>query len=195
MASKGLVGSALASLTMIAHAPAADDRGNELVDRARAGDLAAFESLYRAEAGRIHALCLRLCGDAASARALTHDAFVRAWEKLPSFRGDAAFSTWLHRLTVNVVLGDRRSSLRRVARERDQGESDARHEAPQAQVDAGLDLERAIASLPTQARTVFVLFEIEGLGHDEIAACMDIAVGTSKAQLHRARELLRRALA
>jgi RNA polymerase sigma factor (sigma-70 family) len=94
-----------------------------------------------------------------------------------------------------VVLGDRRATLRRASREREQGEGAATTSEPQGRVDAGLDLERAIAALPTQARTVFVLFEIEGLGHDEIAACMGVAVGTSKAQLHRARELLRRALA
>ncbi len=189
------MGTALATFPMIARAPEDEDEASARVDRARAGDLAAFEAIYRAEAGRIYGLCLRLCGDATTARTLTHEAFVRAWEKLPSFRGDAAFSTWLHRLAVNVVLGDRRANLRRAARERDQGEGAATTTLPQGRVDAGLDLERAIAALPAQARMVFVLFEIEGLGHGEIAACMGVAEGTSKAQLHRARELLRRALA
>jgi RNA polymerase sigma-70 factor (ECF subfamily) len=178
---------------MIARAADTEDDAGALVERARAGDVSAFECLYRREAGRIHALCLRLCGDTATARTLTHDAFARAWEKLPGFRGDAAFATWLHRVAVNVVLGDRRTQLRRVAREQDTAAHD--EVEAMARVDAGLDLERAIAMLPAQARMVFVLFEIEGLGHDEIAECMNVAVGTSKAQLHRARELLRRALA
>lgn len=187
------MGTALAALSIIppSAARADDEVVAAVVRRAQSGDMTAFAELYRAHVGRIHALCLRLCSDAELARVLTQDAFVRAWEKLDGFRGDSAFATWLHRLAVNLVLGDRRTRLRRAARE---SESVALAEsvgAPLGRVDAGVDLERAIAELPLGARTVFVLYEIEGYRHDEIAEMMDLSVGTSKAQLHRARALLR----
>ena len=177
---------ALAVISLAAR-PTTDDA----VQRAQSGELAAFEELYRAHAGRVYALCRRLAGDEALAQALTQDAFVRAWERLGSFRGDAAFGTWLHRLTVNLVLHDRRTRLRRV--EREQGSTLA-YDEPGERVEAGVDLERAIAGLPDRARAVFVLHEIEGYQHDEIAGMLGVAVGTCKAQLHRARQLLRRAL-
>ena len=165
-----------------------------LVQRARSGDVAAFEQLYRAYVGRIHALCARLCGSPELARTLTQDAFVRAWEKLADFRGDAAFLTWLHRLTVNVVLQDRRTRLRRVEREQQAlGRSDA--VTPHGAADTGMDIERAIAVLPPGARAVFVLHAIEGYRHEEIAEMMSLSVGTTKAQLHRAKVLLREVLA
>ena len=167
---------------------------NELERRAQQGDRDAFEQLYRLHAGRVYALCLRLAGDAVEARRLAQDAFVRAWERLPGFRGDSAFSSWMHRLAVNVVLADRRAAVRRHRRVAVDGD------AAEAVGGAGdwtperLDLERAIAALPPGARAVFVLFDIEGYGHEEIAAMTGIASGTSKAQLHRARRLLREAL-
>jgi RNA polymerase sigma-70 factor (ECF subfamily) len=166
-----------------------------LAKRAGSGDLGAFEELYRRDAGRVYALCLRMCGNRSEAEELTQEAFVRAWQKLPSFRGDSAFSTWMHRLTVNVVLGHRRSSGRRTDREtaagaawyRDQGGSG---HSPAAAV----DLERAIAGLPPGARTVFVLHDVEGYTHAEISRLTGVAEGTSKAQLSRARVLLRKVL-
>ena len=167
---------------------------NELERRAQQGDRDAFEQLYRLHAGRVYALCLRLAGDAVEARRLAQDAFVRAWERLPGFRGDSAFSSWMHWLAVNVVLADRRAAVRRHRRVAVDGD------AAEAVGGAGdwtperLDLERAIAALPPGARAVFVLFDIEGYGHEEIAAMTGIASGTSKAQLHRARRLLREAL-
>jgi len=168
---------------------------NELVRRARQGDHDAFEQIYRLHAGRVYALCLRLAGDAVEARRLCQDSFVRAWERLASFRGESEFSSWLHRLTVNVVLVDRRAAGRRNRR------VVVASDAPPFDGAAGtgwtperLDLENAIAALPPGARAVFVLFEIEGYGHDEIAAMTGISAGTSKAQLHRARRLLRKAL-
>ena len=174
---------------------------NEQVRRAQLGDQDAFEQLYRLHAGRVYALCLRLAGDAVEARRLAQDAFVRAWERLPGFRGDSAFASWLHRLTVNVVLADRRAARRRRRRVVTEGDAPgAEGSAPAAEGTAGawtperLDLERAIAALPPGARAVFVLFDIEGYGHEEIAAMTGIAPGTSKAQLHRARRLLREAL-
>lgn len=165
------------------------------VRRAQAGDRAAFRDLYEEHVGRVYALCLRMTGDPQEAMERTQDAFVRAWRKLDSFRGDAAFGTWLHRLTVNVVLTARRASGRRVRRvEAAVADAGPRFE-PAPRTGMGVDLERAIASLPAGARRVFVLYDVEGYGHQEIAEMTGIAAGTSKAQLHRARRLLRESLA
>lgn len=166
----------------------------ELVRRAREGDADAFEALYREHAPRLYALCLRLTGhDPDEATALLQDAFVAAWRALPGFRGDAPFGTWMHRLTVNSMLQNVRARRRREARvfavedlsavdidrrERDHG--------------AHVDLENAIAKLPEGARVVLVLHCIEGYQYQEIAAELGIAVGTVKAQVHRARQLLMR---
>lgn len=182
---------------MHANAPAlapADASLEDLARRASAGDSVAFEALYRAQVGRIYGLCLRMSGDPRAAEELTQGVFVRAWEQLGSFRGDSAFSTWLHRLAVNFVLNDRRSTLRRLARVVSNLGSRLEEPAPRRSVSAGLDLERAIAALPTRARHVFVLSDIEGYQHSEIAALLGTTEGTSKAQLHRARALLREAL-
>lgn len=166
-----------------------------LVQRAQTGDTRAFEQLYRENVGRVHALCLRLSGDAARAEELTQDVFVRAWEKLGSFRGESAFSSWLHRLTVNVVLGERRSAGRRGAREIETEDLSV-YEHPVRGLEPGeqMDLERAIAHLPAAARTVFVMYAVEGYAHGEIAELTGRAEGTCKALLHRARKLLREAL-
>lgn len=167
----------------------------DLVRRSIAGEVEAFEELYRANVGRVYALCLRMTGDPATAEELVQESFVRAWQKLASFRGASAFSTWLHRVTVNVVLGHRRSGARRTARLAPSGEIPVDHPAGPPPVPATtVDLERAIADLPDQARKVFVLHDVEGYRHREIADLAGIAVGTSKAQLHRARKLLRKAL-
>jgi RNA polymerase sigma-70 factor (ECF subfamily) len=167
----------------------------DLVERAVGGDIEAFEELYRANVGRVYALCLRMAGDSTLAEELAQEAFVRAWQKLGSFRGASAFSTWLHRVTVNVVLGHRRSATRREARVRSVGDDLPRDVAgPQPGTAESIDLERAISSLPDGARRVFVLHDVEGFRHREISRLMGIAVGTSKAQLHRARKLLRKAL-
>lgn len=166
-----------------------------LVQRAQAGDVPAFEQLYRDHVGRVYALCLRLSGDVARAEELTQDVFVRAWEKLESFRGESAFGTWLHRLAVNVVLGERRSEGRRAARLVEDEAAMSSAPTPRAsEPGARLDLERAIAALPPGARTVFVLHEVEGYGHGEIAEMTGRAEGTCKALLHRARKLLRETL-
>lgn len=163
--------------------------------RAQQGDHEAFAQLYRLHAGRVYALCLRLAGDAAAARWLTQDVFVRAWERLGTFRGESAFSSWLHRLAVNVVLADRRAAGRRARRVVTASDAPA-HDAPGPGdwTPERLDLEEAIAALPPGARAVFVLYDIEGYSHEEIATMTGIAPGTSKAQLHRARRLLREAL-
>ncbi len=168
---------------------------NEVVRRAQAGDEAAFEALYREHAGRVFALCLRLSGDGGRATELAQDVFVRCWEQLRSFRGESAFGSWLYRLAVNVVWSTNRGDRRRETRVRpveDPGAHEPQREA--APPGLRLDLERAIATLPDGAREVFVLFDIEGYRHEEIARLTGIAVGTSKAQLFRARRLLRERL-
>jgi RNA polymerase sigma-70 factor (ECF subfamily) len=161
-----------------------------LVARAGEGDLRAFEALYRRHVGRIHAVSLRLAGSQALAEDCTQEAFVRAWKTLPTFRGESAFGTWLHRIAVNVVLGHQRKALRLSAWSRDD-ENGIEAVAVAERPDVALDLDRAIAGLPSGAREVFVLHDVEGYKHTEIAALTGLAVGTTKAHLHRARRLLR----
>jgi RNA polymerase sigma-70 factor, ECF subfamily len=172
---------------------------DDLVARAQAGDQTAFRELYRQHVGRVYAVCLRLTGDGRDADERTQDVFVRLWDKLRSFRGDSAFSSWLHRLAVNVVLNERRTTGRRERRvmpSEDPGMAVGAQHGAFLPDGPGLwiDLERAIAELPDGAREVFVLFDIEGYGHGEIAELTGIAEGTSKAQLFRARRLLREKL-
>jgi RNA polymerase sigma-70 factor (ECF subfamily) len=169
---------------------------SEVARLAQPGDQDAFERLYRENVGRVYALCLRLCGDAVQAQNLTQDVFVRLWEKLPTFRGESAFASWLHRLAVNVVLSGRRVDFRRELRVAPTDDPAALPGAAAREAPAGLalDLERAIAKLPPGARAVFVLHDIEGYQHQEIAEMTGIAAGTSKAHLFRARRLLREAL-
>lgn len=165
------------------------------IDGALAGDARAFEHLYRKHAGRVYALCLRMTGNPSLAEELAQDAFVRAWEKLDTFRGNSQFGTWLHRLTVNVVLTALRSRNRRNEREFGLDDlSDLTAEMPPREPGVMEDLEKAIASLPAGARTVFVLHDVEGYKHEDIAQMTGTAAGTCKAQLHRARRLLRERL-
>jgi RNA polymerase sigma-70 factor (ECF subfamily) len=167
-----------------------------LVQRARRGDVGAFEALYAAHAGRVYALALRLTAETVAARELTQDVFVKAWESLPEFRGDAAFTTWLHRIAVNAHLMQRRGDKRRAARVSladdadDLADLSARSVAPTADVGAAIDLERAVATLPPGVRRAFVLHDVEGYSHEEIAKMTGLAAGTLRAQLHRARQLL-----
>ncbi|HEY6090932.1 MAG TPA: RNA polymerase sigma factor [Gemmatimonadales bacterium] len=166
-----------------------------LIARAQAGDQGAFRDLYRLHVGRVYALCIRLTGDARDAEERTQDVFVRLWDKLGSFRGESAFSSWLHRLAVNVVFNERRTTVRRERRVMPAAEPATleRHRGGGTE-GLSIDLERAIAELPDGAREVFVLFDVEGYGHAEIAELTGIAQGTSKAQLFRARRLLREKL-
>jgi RNA polymerase sigma-70 factor (ECF subfamily) len=166
------------------------------IQRAQAGDPDAFRLLYEGHVGRIYALCLRLAGDAAHAEELVQDTFVRAWEKLPGFRGESAFGTWLFRIAVNVALAERRATGRREARIGLTADPDAFPAAANRTADPGdqMDLEQAIAGLPPGARAVFLLYDVEGYQHSEIAEMTGIAEGTSKTQLFRARRLLREAL-
>lgn len=168
-----------------------------LIEKAVAGDQRAFEQLYRCHCDRIYALCWRMCGgDTSVASDLLQDAFIRAWDKLELFRGESKFSTWLHRLTVNVILSDKRIRVKRLQREQEMSEGVEQSLVGLQDVTAGLrqDLELAIAALPERARSVLVLYDIEGYQHAEIAAMTGMAAGSSKAQLHRARKLIRAAL-
>jgi RNA polymerase sigma-70 factor (ECF subfamily) len=168
---------------------------NHIVQAAQDGDETAFRALYDLTVDRVYALCLRLAADQAKAEELTQDVFVRAWEKLSSFRGESAFSTWLHRLAVNVVLTERRTTGRREKRVLPSGElEELERPVTPTHPGTGMDLERAIAALPPGARAVFVLHDIEGYQHEEIAEMSGLAAGTSKAQLFRARRLLREML-
>jgi RNA polymerase sigma-70 factor (ECF subfamily) len=160
--------------------------------RAQNGDVGAFEAVYRDHVVRVYNLVRRISGDPVVADELTQEVFVRAWQHLASFRGEASFATWLHRLAVNVALGDRRAEGRRLARILPLPDADA--PAPQRAPDHAMDLARALDTLPPKARQVFVLHDVEGWPHEEIAQAMNTTVGTSKAQLHRARSLLRGAL-
>jgi RNA polymerase sigma-70 factor (ECF subfamily) len=172
--------------------------GDGLVERARRGDVDAFEQLYRLHAGRVYALCLRLAADPVVARELTQDTFVKAWEALPRFRADASLTTWLHRIAVNALLERRRGEKRRSARVSLADDEDAAEmivgvvAAPD--VATAIDLERAVGALPPGVRRAFVLHDVEGYTHEEIAAMTGLAAGTLRAQLHRARQLLMRAL-
>jgi len=173
------------------------DSESRWVEKARAGDRLAFEKLYRSHCDHIYGLCWRLCGgDRALAEDMVQEAFVRAWNKLDLFRGDSKFGTWLHRLAVNVVLSDRRIRVKRLRREQEFDENVERVQVGDRDVFAGLrrDLEAAIAGLPERARTVLILYDIEGYRHEEIAQMTGMAVGSSKAQLHRARKLVQEVL-
>jgi RNA polymerase sigma factor (sigma-70 family) len=173
------------------------DADRNLVSLATGGDVAAFESLYRRHRDRMYGLVWRLCGcNQALAEDMLQETFVRAWSKLHLFRGESLFGTWLHRLAVNVALSDRRIRVRRARFESSLDEKAERTAVGQRDVDSAdhRDLENAIAKLPERARTVLVLFDIEGYGHAEIADITGMAEGSSKAQLHRARKLLRKEL-
>lgn len=174
------------------------------VRAAQRGDDEAFATLYDAHAPRVYGLCLRLAGDTAAASDLVQDVFVRVWQRLGSYRGESAFTTWLHRVAVNTVLESHRSGKRRSLRvaiasdlQGISAETDPRAiDVPARTHDAGLalDLERSIAALPPGARAVFVLHDVEGFAHAEIGDQLGIAEGTSRAHLFRARRLLREAL-
>jgi RNA polymerase sigma-70 factor, ECF subfamily len=163
---------------------------------AAAGDRLAFERLYRQHVTRVFSLCARMVNDRARAEELTQDVFVRAWDKLHLFRGESAFGTWLHRMTVNLVLNARKTDGRQQARYDDDEDGDgieALAARPHAPGDR-MDLEAAIAKLPKGARRVFTLHDVEGYKHEEIAGMLGVTTGATKAQLHRARLLLREAL-
>ena len=165
----------------------------EDVAKAAAGDVSAFERIYHAHLPRVHSLVRRMAGGRDTDE-LTQDVFVRVWQKLASFRGDAAFSTWLHRLAVNVVIERFRTETTRRQRMHDGEEIFETLAGPPRSRDLSMDFETALTKLPDGAREIFVLHDVEGYKHQEIASLLDISAGTSKAQLHRARMMLRRHL-
>ncbi len=167
----------------------------ELVQRAKDGDQDAFRALYESNVDRVFRLCFRMVGEETQAREFTQDAFVRVWECLDQFRGDAAFSTWLHSIAVSVVLNGLRKVDRHRKRERsleDAGFLGAGQKG--AEPGVADRLREAVDGLPEIYRTVFLMYDLEGFPHGEIADALGVAVGTSKARLFRARELLRQAL-
>ena len=157
------------------------------------GDASAFERLYRTHVARIHSLTRRMLSSD-EADEVTQDIFVRTWQKLSQFRGDSAFTTWLHRLAVNVVIERRRTFA--IQRERMAPDSAVLDSLPVAppRADLTVDFEHAIGQLPPGAREVFLLHDVEGYKHREIAVMLGVATGTSKRQLHRARMLMRKHL-
>ena len=167
--------------------PTSQERG--WIRRAQTGETSAFEALYRMHVDKVYGLCLRMTGNVAEAEDCTQDAFIQAWSKLNDFRGESAFSTWLHRVAVNTVLGRMRRSRREQDRIRAVSDDTP---FPESVGDGGgfRDLEQAINELPSGARHVFVLHAVYGYSHDETSEMLGIAAGTSKAQLHRARRLL-----
>ena len=183
-----------------AGAPVLDVEEARLIRDAVAGDLRAFESLYRRHGGRAYAIALRLTGNPDRSEEIVQDVFLQVWKRLGSFEGRSRFSTWLHRLTVNRSLDTLRGDLPRNRREQAAGSPADWESGGAGSIRVGpapgapWDLERAITSLPPGARAVFVLHDVEGYRHEEIAEMTGTTAGTTKAQLHRARRLLREQL-
>ena len=183
----------------------AQKQGNELneaeaIERAKQGDAQAFQALYDRHKRRVYSLCLRMTANTAEAEDLTQEAFLQLYRKIATFRGESAFSTWLHRLSVNVVLMHlRKKSLPVVSlEETTQGSDD---DSPKKDFGADdlalagsidrLQLQKAVDDLPPGYRTIFVLHDVEGYEHNEIATIVGCSIGNSKSQLHKARMKLR----
>ena len=164
-----------------------------LVQRARAGDARAFERLYREHAGRVYGLCLRMTRDVQLAEDCTQDTFINAWRALPNFETRSSLSTWLHRIAVNVSLAKRRKVSPVEPLPADAEESGAQEWTLETPVEVQ-EIESAIGGLPDGARDALVLHALYGYSHGEAAQMLGIAEGTCKAQLHRARKLLRERL-
>ncbi|HXQ26115.1 MAG TPA: sigma-70 family RNA polymerase sigma factor [Candidatus Acidoferrales bacterium] len=174
---------------------------SESIRLAQQGDAAAFERLYRLHSRRVYSLCLRMVGNTAEAEDLTQEAFLQLFRKIATFRGESAFSTWLHRLSVNVVLmklrkkSGKETSLEQVT-EPDEESGTPRRDfgAPDLKLSGSIDrvnLERAVEQLPPGYKMVFVLHDVQGYEHNEIADMMGCSIGNSKSQLHKARMRLR----
>jgi RNA polymerase sigma-70 factor (ECF subfamily) len=176
----------------------------EAIRLAQAGDAAAFEHLYQLHSRRVYALCLRMVGNPSDAEDLMQEAFLQLFRKIGTFRGESAFSTWLHRMTVNVVLMRLRKKSLPAASLEETTEPDEETGGPRKDIGAPdlrlsgavdrVNLERSIEKLPPGYRTVFVLHDVQGFEHNEIAGIMGCSVGNSKSQLHKARTRLRELL-
>jgi len=177
---------------------------SEAIRRAQAGDASAFEHLYQLHSRRVYALCLRMVGNPADAEDLMQEAFLQLFRKIATFRGESAFSTWLHRMTVNVVLMRLRKKSLPAASLEETTEPDDETGGPRKDIGAPdlrlsgavdrVNLERSIEKLPPGYRTIFVLHDVQGYEHNEIADIMGCSVGNSKSQLHKARTRLRELL-
>ena len=162
----------------------------ELIEKAKQGDKTAFKQIYLHHHKRVYGLCFRLSGQAYLAEEATQETFVRLWQKLPQFRGDSQFSTWLHSMTVNQTLSSIKKHKSFWVRFAPMSE----HTEASGEILEYEKLDKLLLKLPERARIVFILFSIEGYKHDEIADLLGIASGTSKAQYHRARKLLQEML-
>src|SRR5215831_16669107 len=188
------------TLTMtVAGEPAQSASDLELARAAAAGSSAAFEKLYEQHHRRVYSLCLRMLGNASQAEDLTQEVFLQVYKKISSFRGDSAFTTWLHRLTVNQVLMHFRKRGVKLEHTTEEGDFTEVVDTPlqstrRISMIERLALDRAIAQLPPGYRTVFVLHDVEGYEHEEISKMLDVSIGTSKSQLHKARMRLRELL-
>jgi len=168
----------------------------DLTQASAAGDMVAFEVLYERHQRRVYSLCLRMAANATEAEDLSQEVFVQLFRKVGSFRGESAFTTWLHRLTVNHVLMHFRKKGVRLEKTTDEGEISEMQDFIQAVTERPrfidrIALDKAISELPPGYRTVFVLHDVEGFEHEEVAAMLGVSVGTSKSQLHKARMRLR----
>jgi RNA polymerase sigma-70 factor (ECF subfamily) len=168
----------------------------ELAQRCARGDMAAFEELYRAHAGRLFSLALSMTGSAQDAEDLLQDTFLQAHRKLGGFRGESSLGTWLYRLAVNQCLDFLRGRQARMARGTESCDVEGAFEPVAEQpvvptATSRIDLERAIARLPVGCRTAFVLHDVEGLAHHEVGTLLGVSEGTSKSQVHKARLRLR----
>jgi RNA polymerase sigma-70 factor (ECF subfamily) len=170
------------------------DEESLLISRAKDGDTGAFEKLYRKNVSRVYAVCLRISSDKITANELTQDVFVKAWENLNSFRGESLFSTWLYKIAVNESLLNLRKRKRWFSRFKNFSDLLNFDKKVSISLSESFDLENAISFLPEKARLVFILYDIEGYRHEEIAELLSVKSGTTKAQLHRARKLLREAM-
>jgi RNA polymerase sigma-70 factor (ECF subfamily) len=177
-------------------APASRAEEQALIERCRKGDLAAFDAIYRAHAGRLYSLACRMLGNPADAEDLLQDIFLAAYRKLDGFRGESALGTWLYRLATNLCLDHLRSRAAKASQvtgalEDEPALADVGSRRLAERTVQKMDLERALEQLPDGCRTAFVLHDVEGLEHREVAEMLGIAEGTSKSQVHKARLRLR----
>lgn len=168
----------------------------DLINACKTGDSIAFRSLYEKYSGRVYALALRMCGNNDIADDLTQEVFIKVWESISSFKGDSAFYSWLHRICINCFLMKLRTEKnyeKKICESFNNSEGNSLMLA-YTKDDYSLDMEKAIQKLPSQAKLIFILFEIEGYKHKEISQMLNIEEGTSKAHLHKARKILREEL-
>ena len=172
-----------------------EEASPDLIAQAKSGDHGAFAEIYRIHVGRVYGICLRIVGDRSRAEEVTQQVFIRLWMKLASFRGESSFGSWLHRLALNVALNELKASASSQIYGSSLDDLPIKSASQRScSRETQMDLEKAIAALPAGARVVFVLHEIEGFNHKDIADKLGLANGTCKAQLSRARKLLREAL-